>query len=167
MRIEDIFGEVYKQVVENQKTESYDNWKFHDEETIESDFSEYKNKEKRKWETRANSMGFRFPIFNTIEDYKESLNSASIITLDDNTWDSVEHMSYNDSIENIKLMVSSYTVPRDVDRIVDGIENNNPIPYPVILKGNNGLFIMSGNTRSNVARVLGSTPKALLLDVSE
>lgn len=167
MRIEDIFGEVYNQVVENQNIKSYDNWKFHDEETIESDFSEYKNKEKRKWESRANSMGFRFPIFNTIEDYKEALNSAKIITLDDNTWDSIEHMSYNDSVEDIKLMVSSFTVPRDVDRIVDGIKNNKPIPYPVILKGNNGMFIMSGNTRSNVARVLGTTPKALLLDVSE
>jgi hypothetical protein len=49
---------------------------------------------------------------------------------------------------------------------VQGYENNVPLPLPIILKGNDGLWIMAGNTRQSTARVLGIKPQALLVDIS-
>ena len=151
---------------EDAKSE-YDNWVMHDLDTLKSDFDEYKYKESRKWEQRSEDMGFRFPIFNSFEEYKSAIESGTVTRVDDSLWNSVRNLSANSSLDDIRVMVNGYTNPRDVDRIVKGIEGNNPIPYPVILKGKNGLFIMSGNTRMNVAKVMGNTPKALIVDVSE
>ena len=64
-------------------------------------------------------------------------------------------------------MVSNYKRPRDVKRIVDGFKNNAQIPLSIILKGSNGTHSMTGNTRQSVARVLGYSPRAILIDVSK
>lgn len=145
----------------------YNNWSMPSEETMKSDFKEYKIKEYKKWEDRARMKGFRFPIFNEYDDYVNAISQGKIITVTSDLWHKVGNLSDNNSIEDIENMVSGYFMPRDVQRIKAGFENNDKIPYPVILKGSNGLFIMSGNTRLNVANVLGVTPKALLVDVSE
>jgi hypothetical protein len=43
------------------------------------------------------------------------------------------------SIEELKDLVSGYVKPRNVDRIVKGIEEGDEIPYPIIIKGNKGM----------------------------
>ena len=63
-------------------------------------------------------------------------------------------------------MVSSYAWPRDVARIQQGYQENHKMPLPIIIKGQQGMWIMAGNTRQSVARVMGITPRALLVDVS-
>jgi len=151
----------------NESVSDYDNWTMHDEETLKSDFDEYQFKEERKWKDRAERMGFRYPIFPTFESYKHSIENGEVVELSDDRWDEIENLSKNSSLDSINDMVNGYTVPRDVERIKQGIENDSKIPYPVILKGTNGYHIMSGNTRINTARVLGVTPKVLILDVSE
>ena len=40
------------------------------------------------------------------------------------------------------------------------------LPMPIVLKGSDGLFIMAGNTRQAVARVLKVPCKVLLVDVT-
>lgn len=145
---------------------SYDNWTMPSEKTMKSDFEEYKFKEYTKWESRASRMGMRFPIFKDYNEYKNSIQNGEVVEVDDNLWSEIQNLSMNHSIEDIEDMVSGYTMPRDVKRIKTGFENGDAIPYPVILKGENGLFIMSGNTRLNVARVTGITPKALIVSVS-
>jgi len=63
-------------------------------------------------------------------------------------------------------MVSGYHIPRDVQRIVDGMKSGATLPMPIVLKGSDGLFIMAGNTRQAVARVLKVPCKVLLVDVT-
>ena len=41
----------------------YNNWSMHNDDTMKSDFNEYKHKEERKWLKRSERMGFKFPIF--------------------------------------------------------------------------------------------------------
>lgn len=147
--------------------QNFDNWVFPPEQVIESDFSEYKKKEDRKWKSRAKQMGFQFPIFGTKQDFKQSLQSAQVIPITDQLANQVEHLTSVQTLDQLRDMVSGYVRPRDVDQIVNGFENNDPIPYPIILKGSNGIHIMAGNTRINAARVLGITPKALLVDVGK
>jgi hypothetical protein len=142
----------------------YNNWVNHTPESLKIDFDEYKKKEYSKWQGRSRIMGFRFPIFNTIEGFIEALDNAEIVDAD--SLGEVSNMTKNSTVDDIKGMVSGYQMPRDVDRIVSGYENNVEMPLPIILKGDKGLHIMAGNTRQSTARAMGITPKALLVDVS-
>ena len=153
---------------ELQESIKYNNWSMPDQKTMKADFDEYKFKEYKKWKDRANTMGMRFPLFKSFSDYVNTLSTGKVITVTNEIWHRVGNLSDNSSIEDIETMVSGYYMPRDVQRIKNGFESDVKIPYPVILKGKKGgLFIMSGNTRLNVAKVLGITPKSLLIDISE
>jgi hypothetical protein len=142
----------------------FDNWVRYDEKSIDIDFNEYKLKESKKWERRAVMFGFRFPLFDTLEYFKNALETSPIVNVD--SLNNVANMTKNTSIDDIKGMVGGYQMPRDVDRIVQGYQNNVKMPLPIILKGDKGLHIMAGNTRQSIARAMGITPKALLVDVS-
>ena len=146
----------------------FTNWSFPTEETMLADFKEYKKKELSKWQSRARNMGFRFPIFNTFEDFKNALKSAKVITLTREHDSHINNRSQTSSIDSLKSLVSGYIRPRDVDRIIQGFESNAAIPMPIILKGKNGEWIMAGNTRCDTAFILGVDPvKVLLVDVSD
>jgi hypothetical protein len=93
------------------------------------------------------------------------LSSAPVVDVD--SLRSVQNLTKNRSIADIKDMVSSYAWPRDVARIQQGYQENHKMPLPIIIKGQQGMWIMAGNTRQSVARVLGITPRALLVDVSD
>lgn len=143
---------------------NYDNWVRYTPQSLKDDFLEYKKKEARKWQSRAQQIGSRWPMFDTLADFQRALDQAPIVNIDKLA--NVNNLTKNRSLEDIADMVSGYQMPRDVDRIVQGYENNVPLPLPIILKGNNGLWIMAGNTRQSTARVLGITPRALLVDIS-
>jgi hypothetical protein len=130
------------------------------------DFIEYKKKEDSKWKQRAQSMGFRFPIFKDEEDFRNSINRAEVINLDEYR-NKIHHMTSIKDMNQLRQLVKSYQKPRDIDRIIDGIQNGDKIPMPIILKGEGGLFIMAGNTRQNVAYILGVPVEAILIDVTK
>lgn len=146
---------------------TYNNWTFPDDKTLKSDFEEYKKKENNKWKSRSQSMGFKFPIFSNFEEFKFKLKNADIIKITDKWVNKITHLTNIDDLEELKSMVKSYKRPRDIESIISGFENNDKIPYPIILKGNNGYHIMAGNTRINIARIMNITPEALLVDVSK
>lgn len=146
--------------------QQFNNWVFPSQPVLQSDFNEYKKKEDTKWKGRAQRMGFRFPIFDNFNHFKHSLQNSQIIPVTKQLVGQVEHLTSVRSLDELRNMVSGYVRPRDVQSIVQGFENNDPIPYPIILNGTNGMHIMAGNTRINAARVLGITPKALIVDVS-
>lgn len=144
---------------------TYSNWTFPDQSTMQSDFAEYKKKEQSKWKARAQIIGARFPLFNDFNHFVESLKNAQVVNADSIDRD-VRNRSHTQSIDDLKDLVSSYVRPRDVDRIVSGFNSHDKIPYPIILKGSNGMWIMAGNTRLDTAGILGVPKKALLVDVS-
>lgn len=147
--------------------EPFTNWSFPNEATMQADFKEYKKKETSKWQGRASSMGFRFPIFDTFDDFSNALRSAEVITLTPQHDSRIANRSHTSNIDDLKSLVGSYVRPRDVDRIVHGFESNAPIPMPIVLKGRKGEWIMAGNTRLDTAFILGVNPiKILLVDVS-
>jgi hypothetical protein len=147
-------------------TPQFNNWVFPNAATLEADFQEYKKKEDYKWKSRAESMGFRFPIFDTFQDFVSALKSAPVITLTKEHDRRVMNRSHTSSIEGLKSLVGTYQMPRDVDRIVQGYQSNAPMPHPIILKGTHGEWIMAGNTRLDTAFIMGVTPKVLYVDVS-
>lgn len=144
----------------------YTNWIIPDPKTLQADFAEYQKKEQSKWQGRAEMMGFRFPIFKNFQEFLQAALAGKVIRLSEKDWQSVHNLTRLGSIEAIKDLVSSYVQPRDVDRIYNGILNNDAIPMPIILKGTNGRWIMAGNTRANVANAMHVPVKALEIDVS-
>ena len=94
-----------------------------------------------------------------------TVGSSKIINLDEYRGD-INNMTSIKKIDELKKLVDSYFRPRDINRIINGIKNGDKIPMPIILKGSNGLFIMSGNTRQNVAFIMGVPVEAILINVS-
>lgn len=143
------------------------NWTFPDAKTLQADFTEYQKKEDRKWRGRAEQLGMRFPIFNDLQHFRQSLKNAEIRTLDDATDHQIHNRSHTTSIEDLKRLVGGYYKPRDVDRIIDGYANGATMPYPIVIEGNNGAWIMAGNTRLDTAGILGLPKKVIWVDVRE
>jgi ribosomal protein S18 acetylase RimI-like enzyme len=142
----------------------YDAWIRYTPESLHADWREYVHKQDAKWQSRARMIGARWPLFSSLEQFQQALDQAPIVNVDD--LGEVENLTRNHSLSDIKAMVTSYQNPRDVDRIVTGFHAQVPLPLPIILKGRSGMWIQAGNTRQATARVLGATPKALLVDVS-
>lgn len=151
-------------IFESADLSNYNNWVRYDDVSLDLDFREYKLKEQKKWERRAQQYGFIFPMFASKEDLKQKLDDAQVINIDKDIPSGVYTKNYD--LGDIKQMVGSYLYPRDVDRIVKGFNNNVQMPYPIVVKGKTGYYSLAGNTRQAVARVLGITPKALLIDLS-
>lgn len=147
-----------------QENTSFNNWTRFTDASLEADFQEYKQKEQRKWKQRAELIQARWPLFQDIQEFRQALSSAPVVDVD--SLRSVQNLTKNRSIADIKDMVSSYAWPRDVARIQQGYQENHKMPLPIIIKGQQGMWIMAGNTRQSVARVMGITPRALLVDVS-
>lgn len=148
-----------------QSAEHYNNWIRYTPESLQADWSEYTHKAESKWHHRADLIGARWPLFTHMRQFKQALDTAPIVNIDDLV--DVENLTKNHSLESIKAMVGGYNNPRDVDRIVMGLHAHVPLPLPIILKGSKGMWIQAGNTRQSVSRVLGVTPRALLVDVSD
>ena len=142
-------------------------WKFPTKGDMKSDFNEYKAKEFKKWEYRANEKGFRFPIFKDFGDFVKTLKSGKIVPLTSTLFNKLPDSSTYTNINDLTDLVQSYHRPRDINRIIKGFDNNEKIPYPVILKGSKGFYRLSGNTRTNVAMIKGISVEVLVVDVSD
>lgn len=143
------------------ESNSYNNWVRYTNESLKSDFSEYKKKENSKWRRRAKIIGAKFPFFGTIEDFKMTLNNAEVVNLTEAMDDRIGNRSHCSDIGCLKDLVSGYVRPRDVDRIVKGFETGAKIPMPIVIEGNHGTWIMAGNTRLDTAFIMGVKPKVL------
>jgi 8-oxo-dGTP pyrophosphatase MutT (NUDIX family) len=121
-----------------------------------------------EWEViKQVKKGWIPEYFEDIEDFKKSVNKSQAVTWTPDLDHQTRMRSHTDSIEELEELVSGYSFPRDVKRIVKGFENNDPIPYPIVLKTPEGYQVLSGNTRLDAAFILGVTPKVLLVDVSK
>ncbi len=142
----------------------YNSWIRYTPTSLQADWAEYVHKSDAKWRWRADQIGARWPLFTDIHQFKQALDAAPIVNVDD--LPDVENLTKNGTLDSVKHMVAGYQNPRDVDRIVMGLHAHAPLPLPIILKGDSGMWIQAGNTRQATARVLGVMPKALLVDVT-
>lgn len=124
-------------------------------------------KQEYEWEYIAH-VSHRWKLFKDFDDFKNAVENAEVLTLTPEIDRHVANRSYTETIEELKDLTSNYRFPRDVDRIVHGFETNARMPMPILLKlPNNRLYIMSGNTRTDAAFILGITPKVLVVDVRD
>lgn len=138
-------------------TVHYNNWRF---PTVEEIKQEY------KWEYLNNWKQTNY--FKTFSEFNKAILNSTIITVNSRNIYSIYNATPDiENIEELKELVSGYRFPRDVDRIVGGFKNNDPIPMPIIIKKDNNLTLLSGNTRLTTAHMLGIPIKAVIVDVSK
>lgn len=149
-------------------TESlYKNWIFPSLSVMKSDFEEYKKKEEKKWKRRAQQIGMKFPMFKDFEDFQNKLKTSPVVNHNERFDRDINNRSNCNSIKCLKELVSTYVRPRDVDKIYNGFQRNDKIPYPIVVQGSRGKWILAGNTRLDVAFILGIPAKSILINLEE
>lgn len=118
----------------------------------------------RNWAGRCKKIGAPYPLFKDQNDFVRQVMASPIVALSKN--EHVHNMTDINTIGGIEDLVSGYAFPRDVKRIVEGLKAGTAMPAPIIIKGTKGLWILSGNTRQNVAHVLNLPRKFILVDAS-
>lgn len=118
----------------------------------------------RNWDARCKVIGAPYPLFKDQEDFVSWVLGSPIVTLPKNA--RVHNMTELNTIGEIEDLVSGYAFPRDVKRIITGLKSGVLMPAPIIIKGTKGMWILSGNTRQNVAKVLNIPRKFILVNAT-
>lgn len=112
--------------------------------------------------------------FPTLQDFEKAVKDAEVIELTDSVDRKIANRSHTRTKEDIISLIRGYASypqfrnEKTVEAIYEGFRQNKPMKMPFILKMPNGrMRIMAGNTRADIAKQLGVTPKALLIEVPE
>jgi hypothetical protein len=116
----------------------------------------------RNWPQRCKAIGAKYPLFDSEQDFIAKIKAASVEPLTPEM--DVHNLTNLRTVEDVRDMVSGYQFPRDVDRIVKGYKEGGTMPMPIIIRGKKGSWILSGNTRSNLAFILKVPVKAIWVD---
>lgn len=122
-------------------------------------------KQEYEWEYLSHQKSSDFNPFPNLESFSKAVKKGKVIILTEAADRKIGNRSRTSSLEELKNLTGGYRFPRDVDRIVSGFKDNDSMPYPILLKQGNDLWVMSGNTRLDAAYILGITPKVLIVEV--
>lgn len=105
-------------------------------------------------------------VYPRFKDFYDAIRNGEIIKVTKSLDRKISYRSNTRTLKELKRLVSSYRFPRDVDRIVQGIEDNEKIPYPIVTRDEKGnLRIFGGNTRMDVSFILGINPSVMVIDL--
>jgi hypothetical protein len=116
----------------------------------------------RHWDKRCKAIGAHYPLFDSEDDFIAKIRAASIEPITPQS--KVENVTDLETIEDVEDLVSTYQRPRDVSSIVNGYRKGGSMPMPIIIRGKKGSWILSGNTRTNLAFILKIPVKAIWVD---
>ena len=150
-----MFKKILKIIKEN--FSDYNSWRLPDDKELSQEYHwEYEIRNIKNWN-----------LFDSEREFIKKAKEGKLVEINKDFDDKIQYRSHAGSIEALKVLVSHYKFPRDVDRIVKGFENNEAMPVPIVLKFSRGYRVMSGNTRLDAAFILGVKPKVLIIDVSD
>lgn len=130
----------------------YKNWRMLTEKEIE-----------QEWEWEYLNHWTDYGFYNCFEDFREAVLKGYTEKITKKSDVKIRNRSYCNSIDELKDLVCHYRFPRDVDRILRGFENNDAIPYPIIIETKDWRAVMSGNTRMDAAFDMGIEPVVLII----
>lgn len=157
--------EVDHQLIPEEKTpvkkpddpKNFDNW---------SKLSMLQIAQEYNWEYKNNVKKSDYDPFPTIADFEKAVNNAKVETLTKESDLKISNRSRTKTIESLKSLVNTYKHPRDVDSIIKGFTEGAAMPYPIVLESPDGSRkIMSGNTRTDTAFIMGINPKVLIIKI--
>jgi hypothetical protein len=135
---------IYKIIVENK---GYSNW-----------IKPSLNDEYEEMERTSEHLGI------PLEDLVDAFNKGKLVTLTDDIWDNLDNYTEVNSMDDIESILTGEN-QRDYKRIVMGFENNESIPAPIVMKQGDYYYLVGGNTRLMLSKVLGIRPKIYVLEV--
>jgi hypothetical protein len=145
-----------------EKNITFNNWVLPSQTSIEKEYNvEYKHH-------IINIFGELWP---TPDDFTQAVNNAIVISLSKEDDFHVENRSHTKNMVDLVDLVSTYrSWPefRNMITLKDMImrfKENNPMTMPIILTENDNYYIMSGNTKLDIAFMMGITPKALIIKI--
>lgn len=118
----------------------------------------------RNWKARCSTIGAKYPLFDSEEDFIAKVNAGKIISVTKKS--KIHNMTTLSTLDDLQDLVNSYRFPRDIAKIVKGYNAGKPMPMPIIIKGSKGSWILCGNTRSNVAFIMDIPLKAIEVDAT-
>lgn len=139
----------------------FSNWVIPDDNSIELEYDvEYKHHIQY-------DFGDIFPTFNS---FKNAVKNGKIISLTESLDRNVENRSRTKDMQQLKSLVSSYRSwpqyrnEKTLQAIVDGFKKDKPMKMPFILEyEQNQFYIMSGNTRLDIAFMMNIVPKVIII----
>lgn len=148
----------------SENAKSFNNWKKPDRKALEHEYKiEYEIKPLK------GMTGDAFPTFN---DFFAAAKKAKVISVTDSINSKIAYRSNTRSKEQIISLIKGYASypqyrnEKTIDAIYQGFEDGESMSMPIVLELADGsMRIMGGNTRMDIARQLGITPKALLIKV--
>lgn len=101
--------------------------------------------------------------------FLERYSLAKLIYLTDDIWSKLDNTDSFDILEGDWEAVEDAALENDRDymKFRKAIESGRPLPAPIIVKVGERYHKVAGNTRLMVARALGITPQALLVDMGK
>jgi len=88
------------------------------------------------------------------------------LTVGDLSSENAYRFKFSD-LDSLRVQVSRYGAPRDVDRVVAGIQAGVTLPMPLLLKRKNELLLVGGATRVAVCGIMGLPFDAVVLDARD
>ena len=137
----------------------FDNWVVPAEATL-----------KREYHVEVVLKG-RQNLFTSLDDFLEKVKHASVMSVTDSEDRKISNRSRTKNKEDLIDLVSSYRSwpefrnEKTVDAIYDGFKNNSPMELPIVVEFGNRRFVLTGNTRMDIAFHLGIEPKVLLVKI--
>jgi hypothetical protein len=152
--------------LKEEKVRSFTNWISPSDEDIALEYKiEYEIKPLKKMTNDA---------FPTLADFKTAVKNAKAVKLTPSLDSKVQYRSRTSSKEQIINLIKGYASypqfrnEKTIESIFQGFRDNKPMKMPFVLKMPNGsLRIMSGNTRIDIAIMLGLVPKVLVIEVPQ
>lgn len=107
-------------------------------------------------------------IFPTFEDWKNAIRKGEVLTVTPEIDKTIANRSHRESIKQIVDLIKGYrSYPEfrnedTVNNIKERMLNNEPLDMPLVYNNSGKLRIVSGDTRMNIAHILGIAPKVVV-----
>lgn len=114
------------------------------------------------------NFGEMWPNF---ADFVHAATVGRVITLSEADDRRIGNRSRMDNMFDLVQLVSTYrSWPefRNMNTLIDMIsrfKNNEPMTMPIVLSKRGDMFLMSGNTKLDIAFMMNVEPKALVIDI--
>lgn len=140
---------------------SYNSWVMPDDKNIEQEYNvEYKHHIRHQFGD----------IFPTLESFKDAVSNGKQVDLTKSLDSEVGNRSRTTNMDQLRSLVSGYRSwpeyrnDKTLQNIVDRLKSGKPMDMPFVLEYQPGRHqVMSGNTRLDIAFMLGITPRVIIV----
>ncbi|MDB4940262.1 MAG: hypothetical protein JWO40_687 [Candidatus Doudnabacteria bacterium] len=115
------------------------------------------------------------PSGEVLQQVIDQINISPIVDLADDTWSLLENTDSYDIrpgfLEDAENLTEEYNSQLSVENkrnfkaLVQGFKRNQPMEVPIIIKSNDRLHLLSGNTRLMISRALSIKPKVIIAEL--